>query len=96
MILAKVISRVVSTAKLDSLPHRPLLEVQALKEFGDPGTPLIAIDCVQAGPGDLVILMQEGTGARQAALPDPKAPLPAQMVVVGIVDEVTYASTRGA
>ena len=91
MILAKVISRVVSTAKLDTLPPKSLLEVQPLPEFGDPH-PLIAIDSVQAGPGDTVLILQEGTGARQAVLSDPSQPLPAQMVVVGIVDEIQIFS----
>ena len=87
MILAKVISRVVSTAKLDSLPARALLTVQPLPGFGDQA-PLIAIDGVQAGPGDTVLVLQEGTGAREVVLADPKSPMPSQMVIVGIVDAV--------
>jgi microcompartment protein CcmK/EutM len=87
MILAKVLSRVVSTAKLESLPHRALLCVEPLPGFGD-RTPLIAIDSVQAGPGDIVLVVQEGTGARQATLDDPSQPMPAQIAVVGIVDHV--------
>jgi microcompartment protein CcmK/EutM len=87
MILAKVISRVVSTAKLDSLPHRALLTVEPLDGFGD-RTPMIAIDSVQAGPGDTVLILQEGTGVRQAVLEDPSQPLPAQVAIVGIVDQV--------
>ncbi len=87
MILAKVLSRVVSSAKSESLPPRQLLSVQPLPGFGDP-TPLIALDSVQAGPGDTVLVLQEGTGARQAVLPDPSKILPAQVVIVGIVDRV--------
>ena len=89
MILAKVISRVVSSAKLESLPARPLLTVQPLPGFGDQ-IPLIAIDTVSAGIGDTVLVMQEGTGARQAALSDPSLPLPAQVAIVGIVDHINY------
>jgi microcompartment protein CcmK/EutM len=87
MILAKVIARVVSTAKLDSFPRRQLLSVEPLEGFGD-RTPVIAIDSVSAGPGDIVLVLQEGTGVRQATLDDPSKPLPAQMAIVGIVDEV--------
>jgi ethanolamine utilization protein EutN len=87
MILAKVIARVVATEKLQSLPHRQFLAVQPLPGFGE-STPLIALDSVQAGPGDTVLVLQEGTGARQALLPDPSEPMPAQIVIVGIVDEV--------
>ena len=91
MILAKVISRVTSSAKVESLPHRQLLTILPLPGFADAAqmsVPLIAIDSVQAGPGDTVLVMQEGTGARQAALEDPSQPMPAQIVIVGIVDHV--------
>lgn len=91
MILAKVLHRVVSSAKLESLPGRQLLSVQPLEGFGD-RTPLIAIDGVSSGPGDLVLILQEGSGARQVVLEDPSHPLPAQAVVVGVVDEVQVAS----
>ena len=87
MLLGKVVSRVVSTAKLSELPKRPLLTVQLLQGFGD-ATPIIAIDGVQAGPGDTVLVMQEGTGARQVLLEDSSKPMPAQMVIVGIVDRI--------
>src|SRR4051794_12057428 len=86
MLLAKVVSRVVASARVGNLPQRPLLSVQPLAGFGD--QELIAIDTVQAGPGDLVLVMQEGTGARQAALEDPNQTMPAQVVIVGVVDEV--------
>lgn len=94
MILGKVKARVVSSTKLESLPSRPLLEIEPLPEFGSPKDIVIAIDTVQAGPGDIVIVMQEGTGARQAALTDPKLPLPAQAVVIGIVDHIQLAQTE--
>ena len=92
MILGKVISRVVSSAKLRALAERQLLLVKP--GFLD-GQPVIAIDTVQAGPGDLVLVMQEGTGARQCVNPDnPSAPLPAQMVIVGVVDSVSLVDCR--
>jgi microcompartment protein CcmK/EutM len=87
MILGKVISRVVSSDQLESLPPRPLLTIEPLEGFGD-RTPLIAIDSVQAGVGDTVIILQEGTGARQATLTDPNLPMPAQIVIIGIVDRI--------
>ena len=91
MLLGKVVSRVVSTAKLESLPKRPLLTVELSEGFGVKGERLVAIDSVQAGPGDWVLVLQEGTGARQAVLEDPSQTLPAQAVIVGIVDEVQYS-----
>lgn len=91
MILAKVLHRVVSNAKLESLPARQLLSVQPLEGFGE-RTPLIAIDGVSAGPGDLVLILQEGSGARQVVLDDSSQPLPAQAVVVGIIDDIQVGS----
>lgn len=92
MILAKVLNRVVSAAKLSSLPPKQMLEVQALDGFGDPLQTIIALDSVSAGPGDIVLVLQEGTGARECVLPDPSVPMPAHAVIVGIVD--TYDFNR--
>ena len=90
MILARVLNRVVASAKLDSLPARAFLSVEPLEGFGD-RTPLVAIDGVGAGPGDLVLILQEGTGARQVLLSEEdvaRHSLPAQTVIVGIVDHI--------
>lgn len=88
MILAKVVSRVVATEKLQSIPAHRLLSVQPLEGFGE-SAPLVALDSVDAGPGDWVLILQEGTGARQVVSPDdPQKPLPVQAVIVGIVDHV--------
>jgi ethanolamine utilization protein EutN len=46
----------------------------------------IAVDTVQAGPGDTVLVMDEGSAARQILGLDPGA---IRSVVVGVVDEVT-------
>ena len=91
MILGKVISRIVSTAKLESLPHKQLLSIQPLKGFGPQDVRFVAIDAIEAGPGDCVLVLQEGTGAREVLWEEVDQPLPAQMVVVGIVDEIQGA-----
>jgi microcompartment protein CcmK/EutM len=44
------------------------------------------VDTVQAGPGDTVLLMDDGNGARQILRLDPGA---IRAVVVGVVDEVS-------
>lgn len=94
MILAKVVSKVVASHKSESIPARALLCVEPLPGFGD-RTPIVVIDAVSAGEGDLVLVLQEGTGARQAVLPDPSQILPAQMAAVGIVDHVSLAESSG-
>ena len=49
------------------------------------GKYIIAVDSVDAGPGDRVLVLDEGTGARQV-LGDSSGPV--RSVIVGIVDEV--------
>ncbi len=46
----------------------------------------VAVDVVQAGIGDTVLVIDEGNGARQILGLDPGA---IRAVVVGVVDEVT-------
>jgi len=46
----------------------------------------IAVDVVQAGPGDTVLVLDEGNGARQILGLDPGA---IRAVIVGVVDEVS-------
>ena len=45
----------------------------------------IAVDVAQAGPGDTVLVIDEGNGARQVLNLDPGA---IRAVIVGIVDQV--------
>ncbi len=49
------------------------------------GKYIIAVDTVDAGPGDRVLVLDEGTGARQV-LGDSNGPV--RSVIVGRVDEV--------
>ena len=50
---------------------------------------LIAIDAIGAGMGETVLILDEGSGARQI-LEDSNAPV--RSMVVGIVDEVDLES----
>ena len=66
MKLCRVIGPVVATAKHKSYLGRKLLAVQPLDEKGAAiGSSFLAVDDVQAGPGDVVLVMQEGNGVRQ-------------------------------
>ncbi|MFN8673646.1 MAG: EutN/CcmL family microcompartment protein [Candidatus Sericytochromatia bacterium] len=86
MLLAKVIGNVVATVKHHSHDGHKLMLVQPLTQnLEKKGNAQIAIDTVQAGEGDLVLLLSEGTGARQV-LGDNNAPIRA--VIVGIVDNL--------
>jgi ethanolamine utilization protein EutN len=84
--LARVRGEVVSTVKHPFLEGRLLL----LCEFVSPqdeaeGGYTIAVDAVGAGFGDLVLILDEGNGARQI-LGGENGPVRA--VIAGIVEEV--------
>lgn len=93
MKLARVIGTVVASH------HHPLLDAQTmlLCEPVDPagatvGPAFIAVDRANAGCGDLVLVNQEGNGARQVFGLKPRDKLPIQNVIVGVVD---HAEERG-
>ena len=86
MYIGKVIGTVVSTIKISHLDGRKLLLVNQLDlGGGETNAYDIAVDVVQAGPGDTVMVIDEGNGARQILGLDPGA---IRAVIVGIVDQV--------
>ena len=87
MYIGKVIGTVVATIKISHLEGRKLLLVDQLDLNGqETGYYDIAVDVAQAGPGDTVLVIDEGNGARQILKLDPGA---VRAVIVGVVDEVT-------
>lgn len=90
MFLAEVVGTVVSPVQIPALDGRKLLIVRPVKPDGSPTAKTrIAIDTVQAGVGDRVLVLDEGNGGRQI-LGDPKAPV--KTLIVGVVDYVESAS----
>lgn len=90
MYVGKVIGTVVSTIKIPHLHGRKLLIVDQLDLDGEEtGYYDIAVDVVQAGQGDTVLVIDEGNGARQILGLDPGA---IRAVIVGVVDEVALAN----
>lgn len=87
MRLCRVIGNVVSTVKHPSYAGQILLLVQPIDEDGaDIGTSFLAIDRVQAGPGDFVVVLTEGNGVRQIMQMGDIVPI--RSLVVGVVDRV--------
>jgi microcompartment protein CcmK/EutM len=85
--IGKVIGTVVATIKIPHLEGRKLLLVDQVDLRGqETGYYDVAVDVVQAGPGDTVLVIDEGNGARQILGLDPGA---VRAVIVGVVDEVT-------
>jgi ethanolamine utilization protein EutN len=67
---------------------KPLFVVQPLDENGkDAGASFVAVDSVQAGVGDKVIVLTEGNGVRQILKQGDIVPI--RSIIVGIVDQVS-------
>ncbi|HSN26546.1 MAG TPA: EutN/CcmL family microcompartment protein [Kofleriaceae bacterium] len=76
-----------AAVKHPAFAGRPLFVVQPLDENGkDAGTSFVAIDHVQAGIGDKVIVLTEGNGVRQILQMGDQVPI--RSIIVGIVDQV--------
>jgi len=85
MILGRVVGRVVSTIKNDTLTGQRLLIVQPLDRHGQPkGKPVIALDSVGAGAGETVYWCK----GKEASFPFLPAEVPTETTIVGIVDEL--------
>ena len=86
MILGKIVGNVVTTMKHEVLNGHKLMIVQPVdKEGKSKGRTLVALDVVQAGIGDTVLVIEEGNSGRMI-LGDSMAPV--RSVVAGIVDSV--------
>jgi len=86
MILGRVIGNVVCTRKHEILEGHKIMLVKPI----DPDRKsrngvVIALDVVQAGVGDSVLIIDEGNSAR-LIIDDPTAPV--RTVIVGIVDSL--------
>ncbi len=86
MLFGRVRGNAVCTIKYPGTEGLKLLVVQPLNKKLEPTGPLqVAADVVQAGPGDLCVMVR----SREAslALPDVKF-VPIDLALVGIVDEL--------
>ena len=92
MILGRVVGAIHSTINHPFYDARTLLIVEKTRPDGEPaGGYLVAVDSVDAGIGDPVLVLDEGTGARQVL---GSADGPVRSVIVGIVDETAVAGER--
>ncbi len=90
MFLGRVRGTVVSSAKHSGLEGVKLLVVQPLDHRLEPKAgSLIAVDAMQAGPGELVFL-EDG---REASMTLPEPFVPVDAAVVGIVDMLDTVET---
>ncbi len=85
MYLGRIIGSCVATRKVPGLEGKKLLLVQPEGPDGSPTRGVeVAVDTVQAGPGDRVYLV----GSREAALALEPSFVPVDAAIVGIVDRV--------
>jgi microcompartment protein CcmK/EutM len=88
MILGRVVGTVVATRKDERLLSAKLLVVRPVSPEGQlEGTPLVAVDTVDAGTGEMVLVVS-GSSARMA---DGLGQSPVDAAIVGIVDTVSMA-----
>ena len=89
LLIGRVIGDVVATQKAPSHEGRKILVVQPLNLDGsDRGNPMLALDAVDAGAGERVLLSTEGFSA-MTAVGRPNSPIDA--AVIGIIDSVDLA-----
>lgn len=89
MQLARVIGTVVATVKNESLEGRKLLVVQSLtKDLEPSGKPLVAVDSVGAGIGELVFWCR----GKEASFPFKREDTPTDCTIIGIVDSDSHVT----
>ena len=86
MIIGKVCGAIHSTINHKFYDNRKILVVDRIDLNGKPtGDYLIAVDQVDAGDGEIVLVIDEGNSAR-SIVNDDMAPL--RSIIVGIVDNI--------
>jgi len=90
LIIGRIVGDVVATQKSKSHEGQKILVVQPLNLDGtDRGDVVLALDAVQAGVGDRVLVVSEGYSA-MTAVGRPQSPI--DMAVIGIVDAIDVHS----
>jgi ethanolamine utilization protein EutN len=86
LIIGRVTGEIHSTINHPFYNSKKLLVVEKTNPSGKPtGEYVIAVDVVDAGFGERVLVLDEGNGARQVF---DSADAPVRSVVVGIIDEI--------
>ena len=87
MILARVVGNVVATQKNERYRNARVMLCQPVTPTGEEwGATILALDSVDAGEGDTVLVVQEGWSASTAATGEQGAAI--DSAIVGVVDRV--------
>ena len=91
MNLAKVLGTIWATQKNQNLTGKKLQIIQPIdSELHKTGSPIVAIDTVGAGQGEIVYYIT----SREAALPLDKTLTPTDASIVGIVDRIDHTAAK--
>ena len=86
MFIGKVVGNVVSSVKNKKLEGLKLMLVRQTDVNGNlTGKPLVAVDSVDSGEGDRVLVLKEGGSAKMVLKRDK---LPLNLVIVGVIDTI--------
>jgi microcompartment protein CcmK/EutM len=87
MILARVLGNIVATQKNPRYAGARIMLCQQITPEGEEtGMTVLALDSVDAGEGDVVLIVQEGWGASTAATKEAGAAI--DSAIVGVVDRI--------
>lgn len=87
MILARVIGNVVATQKDHRYEGGRIMVVRPINPDGsEAGDELLALDAVDAGVGDMVVVVREGWSASTTSTGSPGAAI--DSAIIGVVDTV--------
>jgi ethanolamine utilization protein EutN len=90
MIIGRIVGELVATRKHPSHEGRKVLLVQPLSLEGeDRGDAVVALDWVDAGVGDRVLVVTEGWSA-MTSVERPESPI--DMAVIAVIDSVDIGS----
>ena len=94
MILARVLGNVVATQKNERYASARVMLCQPVTPTGEEfGATILALDSVDSGEGDLVLVVQEGWGASTAATGEQGAAI--DSAIVGVVDRIDLLEGEG-
>ena len=97
MLIAEVVGTIVMTVKHPAFDGEKLLAVQPLDDKGAPqGAVILCVDRAQAGMGDKVLVLREGSGIRQIIGREQGKPVeeavkmdwPVRSMIVGVIDQI--------
>ncbi|HQR38524.1 MAG TPA: EutN/CcmL family microcompartment protein [Blastocatellia bacterium] len=89
MILGRVVGNVVATQKNDRYEGSRVMIVEPIGLEGErSGAEFLALDSVDSGPGDVVLVVREGWAASTAATGRPQAAI--DSAIIGVVDHIDF------